>query len=89
MSIQEHIAQFKTSNKTMRDYCLSCGLSLERFKYHLYKSRRAENSTQTYSSSFIPISFQSASQIEILYTNGVKIVLSADTPASFIKSLIA
>jgi hypothetical protein len=71
----------------MKDYCHDCDMSLERFKYHLYKSRRNSNSHQT--PSFIPISFQSSSQIEIQYVNGVKLLLSPDTPVSFIKSLIA
>jgi hypothetical protein len=89
MSIKEHIAQYESSNKSMKDYCLDCDLSLERFKYHLYKFRRNLKSDQTPSSSFIPISLQPSSQIEILYTNGVKLFLSPDTPVSFIKSLIA
>ena len=82
MSISEHLLQFQSSGKTIKSYCEEYALKVPMFKYHLYKS------TPKTTSNFVPISFSLSSPIEIQYANGIKIILSPDTPVSFIKSLI-
>lgn len=70
-----HVAAWKNSGKSRKNYCEEHGLSPHTMAYWCAKARSAE-----VSSGFAPVELVAGGGIEVRYPNGVRLVLPAGMP---------
>lgn len=92
-----HIDAWRSSGKSQKVYCKEVGLSLAVLGYWITKQRKATrdvahtNTDRKISSVFIPVSVQenrAVDQIELVYPNGVRLLLNSTEKLDQIAALI-
>mgnify|MGYP001800267115 CR=1 FL=1 len=80
------MAQWESSGLTRQQFCKEHGVKLGNFSYWRTRYLRSKSSKKP--ENFVKVTPIQATSIELIYPNGVKIVLPADSDSGTLSSLI-
>lgn len=85
--MQRHIAAWRTSGKTQKQYCEECGEALSVLQYWIRKER--EETTIANASFAQVVTSGVSAQLEIVYPNGVALRLPPGTDVRLVRQFLS